>query len=263
LVSWHVFDSTSFMLLTRLYWGCCDSRLMSYSRFDRITGHPEVDSKIKNDPIELLKAIEILINDPVRARYPYASMTKSITRFMTCRQQENESLTDYVKRFKSNQDGLARTMGKDFLKKFTENTREYQEETDVNKQNATAYPRWTAYMLMKNSDQGKYGSLMTGPLTTQYSMGVNMYLENVVKAIDILTDHRFDKKEPKNNNNNQRSKNRNDDDTALTIQHQRLLLRVVLIKKKRRTHNATAVARKDTIQTNVLKKVKDPRTNGQ
>jgi hypothetical protein len=95
-------------------------------------------------------------------------------------------------------------MGKDFLKKFTENTREYQEETDVGKQNAmydTAYPRWTAYMLMKNSNQGKYGSLMTG-LTTQYSLGVNMYPENVVKAIDILMNHRFDKKEPKNNNNN-------------------------------------------------------------
>jgi hypothetical protein len=86
-------------------------------------------------------------------------MTKSITRFMTCRQQENESLTDYIKRFKSNQDGLVQTMGKDFLKKFIENTREYQDEPDVDKQNAmydTAYPRWMAYMLMKNSDQGKY-----------------------------------------------------------------------------------------------------------
>jgi hypothetical protein len=35
---------------------------------DRIMGHPEFKSKIKNDPIELLKAVEILINDPVRAR---------------------------------------------------------------------------------------------------------------------------------------------------------------------------------------------------
>jgi hypothetical protein len=167
----------------------------------------------------LLKAIEILINNLVRARYPYASMTESITRFMTCRQQENKSLTDYVKRFKSNRDGLAQTMGKDFLKKFIENTREYQEETDVDKQNAmydTAYPRWMAYMLMKNSNQGKYGLLLTG-LTTQYSMGVNMYPENVVKAVDILTNHRFDKKEPRNNNNNQRNKNRNDNDTASTM----------------------------------------------
>jgi hypothetical protein len=46
---------------------------------DRITGHPEFMSKIENDPIELLKAVKILINDLVRARYPYASMTESIT----------------------------------------------------------------------------------------------------------------------------------------------------------------------------------------
>jgi hypothetical protein len=148
---------------------------------DRIMGHPEFETKIKNDPIKLLKAVKILINEPVRARYPYASMTKSITRFMTCKQQENKSLTDYVKRFKSNQDGLAQTMGKDFLKKFIENTRESQDKPDVNEQNAmydTAYPRWTAYMLMKNSNQGKYGTLMTG-LTTQFSVGVNMYPDSV------------------------------------------------------------------------------------
>jgi hypothetical protein len=182
---------------------------------DRITGHLEFESKIKNDPIELLKAVEILINDPVRARYPYyVSMSESITRFMTCRQQEKESLTDYMKQFKSNRDGLVQTTGKDFLKKFIENTREYQDEPNVDKQKAmydTAYPRWTAYMLMKNSDQGKYGTPMTG-LTTQFSMGVNMYPENVVKAIDILTNHKFDTKEPKNNkNSNQRNKNQKDD----------------------------------------------------
>jgi hypothetical protein len=186
---------------------------------DRIIGHPEFENKIENDPIELLKAVEILINDPVRARYPYASITESITRFMTCKQLENDSLTDYVKRFKSNRDGLAQTMGKDFLKKFVENTREYQDEPDVDKQNAmykAAYPRWTAYMLMKNSDQGKYGSLMTN-LTTQFSMGMNQYPEDVLKADDILTNHKFDKREPKNNNNNPKNKNRNDDDTASTI----------------------------------------------
>jgi hypothetical protein len=184
---------------------------------DRITGHPEFESKIENDPIELPKAVEILINDPVRARYPYASVTESITRFMTCKQLENESLTDYVKRFKSNRNRLAQTMGKEFLKRFIENTREYQDEPHVDKQNEmykTAYPRWTAYMLMKNSDQGKYGSLMRS-LMTQFSMGPNQYPEDVLKAVDILTNHRFDKREPKNNN--QKNKNRNDNNTATTI----------------------------------------------
>jgi hypothetical protein len=103
------------------------------------------------------------------------------------------------------------------LKRFIENTREYQDEPDVDKQNEmykTAYPRWTAYMLMKNSNQGKYGLLMTS-LTTQFSMGTNQYLEAVLKAVDILTNHRFDKREPRNNN--QKNKNWNNDDTALMI----------------------------------------------
>jgi hypothetical protein len=208
----HEFEDNMNKTYSLIYLQHCNKTIQ-----DRITGHPEFESKIENDPIKLLKAVEILINDPVRARYPYASITESITRFMTCKQLENESLTDYVKQFKSNHDGLAQTMGKEFLKRYIENTREYQDEPDVDKQNKmykAAYPRWTAYMLMKNSDQGKYGSLMTS-LTTQFSMGTNQYLEDVLKAVNILTNHRFDKREPKNNN--QKNKNWNDNDTASTI----------------------------------------------
>jgi uncharacterized protein (DUF1919 family) len=69
--------------------------------------------------------------------------------------------------------------------------------------------------LMKNSDQGKYGLLMTS-LTTHFSMGTNQYPKDVMAVVDILTCHKFDKKEPKNNNN-QRNKNQNDDNTALTV----------------------------------------------
>jgi hypothetical protein len=73
---------------------------------DRIHAHPDFETKIKNDPIELPKAIEILINDPVRARYPYASVTEAMTRFMTCRQLENKPLANYVNRFKSYRDSM-------------------------------------------------------------------------------------------------------------------------------------------------------------
>jgi polyhydroxyalkanoate synthesis regulator phasin len=181
---------------------------------DRIHAHPDFETKIKNDLIELLKAIEILINNPVKASYPYASVTKAMTRFMTCRQLENKPLANYVKRFKSYQGSMAQNMGKDFLKDFVKNTKQYADETDTDKQDEMLnglYARWTAYMLMKNSDQGKYESLMTS-LTTQFSMGTNQYPKDVMAAVDILTSHRFDKKEPKNSN--QRNRNWNDDNTS-------------------------------------------------
>jgi hypothetical protein len=66
-------------------------------------------------------------------------------------------------------------MGKDRLKDFVKNTKQYADETDTDKQDEMlkgSYAQWTAYLLMKNSDQGKYGLLMTS-LTTQFSMGRN------------------------------------------------------------------------------------------
>jgi hypothetical protein len=84
----HEFEDNMNKMYSLIFLQHCNKTIQ-----DRITGHPEFDNKIENDPIELLKAIEILINNPVREIYPYASMTESITRFMTCRQQENESRT--------------------------------------------------------------------------------------------------------------------------------------------------------------------------
>jgi hypothetical protein len=52
-------------------------------------------------------------------------------------------------------------------------------------------------------------------LTTQFSMGTNQYPEDVLKAVNILTNHRFDKREQKNNK--EKNKNRTDNDTASTI----------------------------------------------
>jgi hypothetical protein len=118
-----------------------------------------------------------------------------MTRFMTCRQLENEPLAGYVKRFKSYQDTMAQNMGKDFLKEFVKNPKQYADETDIDKQDKMLkelYAQWTAYMLMKNSDQGKYGLLLMS-LTTQFSMGTNQYPKDVMAAVDILTKHRFDK----------------------------------------------------------------------
>jgi hypothetical protein len=116
---------------------------------DRIHAHPHFKTKIKNDPIELLKAIKILINNPVSARYPYASVTKAMTRFMTDRQLESKPLAGYNKRFKSNQNSMAQNMG---------NTKQYADKTNTDKQDEMQkglYAQWTAYMLMKNSNQGK------------------------------------------------------------------------------------------------------------
>ena len=42
----------------------------------RIEDHLDFESNIRDNPIELLSAIQVLMHDTVRARYPYASLLK-------------------------------------------------------------------------------------------------------------------------------------------------------------------------------------------
>jgi hypothetical protein len=66
----------------------------------RIEEHPDFTSTLKNDPIATLEAIKTLMHDTVRAQYPLVSLTDALNRLTTIRQNDNEPLLDYVKRFK-------------------------------------------------------------------------------------------------------------------------------------------------------------------
>ena len=66
----------------------------------RIEEHPEYTTKIIDNPVTLLEKIKTLTHDTVRAQYPIASITEHLARWVNAKQQENENLTDYVKRSK-------------------------------------------------------------------------------------------------------------------------------------------------------------------
>jgi hypothetical protein len=71
------------------------------------------------------------MHDPIRAKYPYASLTEAMSRMLSIKQIESEGLLDYVKRlFKESGDIMKSHVGTDILDKFVENTKNYQDETD-------------------------------------------------------------------------------------------------------------------------------------
>ena len=91
---------------------------------------------------------------------------------------ENENLIDYVKRFKEARDILMSHIGSKVLDQFIENMPEHCADIDdmdlprTTELKAEAFGRWMAFLLLKNSDQSIYGSLLNG-LTSQYSMDNN------------------------------------------------------------------------------------------
>jgi len=136
----------------------------------------------------------MLMHDPVRARYPYASLNDAIMRMLNLKQQDGEYLTDYVKRFKQAHDVLKSHIGTKWLEEFVEHTEEYKNEKDVQKKvdlKDQSFDHYMAYLLMYNSDQAKYRSLLTG-LRSQYSLENDQYPKSVNSATDILSNHRHD-----------------------------------------------------------------------
>eukprot|EP00980_Cylindrotheca_fusiformis_P024330 scaffold11755_cov81-Cylindrotheca_fusiformis.AAC.1 len=84
----------------------------------RIKEHPEFETTIYNDPIELLKAVKMLMHDPVCATYPYLSVADALAKLINVKQKEDESLNDYVERFKQVKSVAKSHLGEDFRDKF-------------------------------------------------------------------------------------------------------------------------------------------------
>jgi hypothetical protein len=175
----------------------------------RIESHPEFETKIRHNPIELLEAIKTLMHDTVRSQYPYVSMTDALVRLVTVKQHDHESLMDYVKRFKQLRDVAVSHLGTEFLDKFVSQQSFYLEAkpSDRSKIEDEAYEQFMAYLLIRGADPNKYGSMQKN-LASQFSLGNDQYPKTIVLATDALSQHRIDPKFyeiQKKNRENQKS----------------------------------------------------------
>ena len=178
--------------------------------------HPDYKTTIRHNPIELLKTVSVLMHDTVRAKYPYASLYDVMMHRFNMRQQEQEHLNDFVKRFKQSHDVLKSHMGSKWLDGFVEHTEEYQSETEVKEQSKLkeqGFERFMVFVLLRNSDQAKYQSLMNG-LISPYSMGNDQYPKPITTATDILANHRHDNSMTKHGQTKQIGKQNEDDDRS-------------------------------------------------
>ena len=159
----------------------------------RIEEHPKYKSEIEDNPIKLLEVISSTTHDPIRAQYPFISMTDSLIRFINIRQHDDEDLVDYVKRFKQHRDIVKSNIGTRFLDTFFENTKEYKNASATEKADikAKAFEYYCAYLLMRGADRKKYDSLMKG-FTNQFLLGNDQYPKTITGATDVLSNHPFD-----------------------------------------------------------------------
>lgn len=57
---------------------------------------PNYDSEIQNKLLKLLEEVKGLMNTPMRAKYPFMSLTENLANLVNFKQGDNETLVDYL-----------------------------------------------------------------------------------------------------------------------------------------------------------------------
>ena len=63
--------------------------------------HPDFESRIRDDPMELLIEVEKAMHVPMKSAYPVLTLIDTLCSFMTIKQGDKEGILSYLERFKA------------------------------------------------------------------------------------------------------------------------------------------------------------------
>jgi hypothetical protein len=159
---------------------------------NKLQARKDYDNKIKNQAIELLKAIEEHSISYQENKYEMAIIADAMSNLVNLKQGVEEPLIDYTGRFKSARDILQAQIGGPV--KLTKVVKEMKlkapsvSEEVLEKQ---AFEQLMTFIYIKNADRNKYGSVIIG-LATQFSLDNNQYPKTITIANSVLSNHKFD-----------------------------------------------------------------------
>ena len=98
--------------------------------------------------------------------------------------------------------------------KYMEQEEDYdsKDEAAINKCHKKVFEEFLAVLYLKNTNQKKYGSILTG-LNTQQTLHNDQYPKTVIDANNVLSNHRFDNAQSQSRKFGKERENRNDKST--------------------------------------------------
>ena len=176
---------------------------------DKIIAKSDYDSKIYDDPLELLKNIKELMHSAATETnvYQYATVWKALKRFYGLRQKEGQSLKSWHDEYKEVATIMSQFTGSSTLATYCgNNDKDYKELsailTDVladedDRKDAldnmriiekATHDRLMAYGFLEASDQKRYSSLKLS-LQNQFSQGDDKYPKTLDEMYDRMKIH--------------------------------------------------------------------------
>ena len=161
---------------------------------------PSFESNIRNDPLELLEHVEILMHVPQRAKYSPLTLVEVLMSFLRLRQGENESLLDYLGRFKSETKVVTRLFGKKLVDDFVENKKEYRDlpKTDIDAKKSLKEKEWDKFkvvLFLQNADTSRFGEMLVD-FRKQLANNKDNYPADIQTMVDVMRQQPERKKRP-------------------------------------------------------------------
>jgi hypothetical protein len=107
---------------------------MTATMQNRIEQHPDYESKIKNNPVELMLAIRASMHESVRAQHTILTLFLALTKFFTYKQKEDMTNVEYLKGFKEHRDVFKTQWGTKITDEYAERQPEYAKLTSPGSQ---------------------------------------------------------------------------------------------------------------------------------
>ena len=178
----------------------------------KLESRKDWESSIKNNCINLLKALKEITFNYQDSKYPIESIYFAIKNVFTIKQEENERLTDFTKRFNNAKDIMETQHGKLNMEKYLITIPNYENKTESEKMIIAneQYNKLLAFAYLKGLDSKKCGKLIED-LGNNYALGDNKFPKSISSATDTVINYKNNVNNPnnkRNNNNNNRNNNK-------------------------------------------------------
>lgn len=172
-----------------ILWARCHANLI-----EAIKNEVDFESKIKNDPVELLTTIKQHTHNFSSHKYAYITIHDANKAWTSCRQKDDETLTSYAKRFESSVELFqSRIGGPMWLPSCYGDLTTFNGLSEA-KRKEKVDEKWEEHyslVFLVNSDRKKYGSLIQ-LMSSQFSMGQDQYPKTFKAMKQALQNHQHD-----------------------------------------------------------------------
>ena len=144
---------------------------------------------IEDNPVLLLKAAKTASSQTKQNQYDQVQLVDTAVKMLNMRQHDEETISEYYKRFKQVKEEYKILVGDDFLKSFTEQQSEYillSDEDSKKKLISKSYEKYAAYVFVRGVCDIRYKQYKNN-LPVKFAEKDDKYPRSVKNARDILS----------------------------------------------------------------------------